>query len=352
MYKMNYKVGGWFIKCRLLLVGFGTVGRGFAEILIERAPILKNRYNIDMNIVGISTLRHGSVYSEKGIDVKTALKLAYKGLSLETLPKVEKGLSSLELIREKEYDVLIELTPTNLRTGEPGLTHIREGLLRGKHVVTTNKGPIALAYRELKSLAAKKNVEFRFEGTIMSGTPVITLTTEIIKGDYLEEVYGIVNGTNNFILTLMEQGLSFEKALHEAQRLGYAETDPSMDIEGWDAVAKATIIANVIMGGDIKVQSVEREGIEHLTSRRVKETLSKGRRIKHLIRVVRKQNSIEASVRVEEVDMSHILAHVMGAKNCLILKYKDLGEIAIYGPGAGGRETGQAVLSDILTIYT
>ena len=342
---------GIYIECRILLVGFGTVGRGFVEVLLEREAILRKKYNLNIKVVGISTRRHGSVYFEQGINLRKALNIVRGGDSLEKYPEGIKGLSSIELIRAYDFDILVELTPTNLMTGEPGLTHIREALKRERHVVTTNKGPIVLAYRELRDLAIRRGVQLRFEGTLMSGTPIITLTTEVLRGDIIEEVYGIVNGTNNFILSLMEKGMSFEKALQEAQRLGYAEADPAMDIEGWDAAAKATIIANVIMDGDIRIQSVKREGIDHLTPKRLRDALSRGKRVKHIVRVVRRESGIEASVRVEEIDMSHILAHVMGSMNCLILRYRDLGEIAIYGPGAGGRETGQAVLSDILAIY-
>jgi len=174
---------------------------------------------------------------------------------------------------------------------------------------------------------------------------------EGLGGDVVEEVCGILNGTNNFILTLMEEGRGFREALREAQRLGYAETDPTMDVEGWDAAAKACIIANAVMGGRVKPRDVEREGITAVTVEDLERALSSGRRLKHVVRVWREGGEVHAKVGVEELPLSSPLSSVMGVRNALLARTRSLGEVFVSGPGAGGLETGQAVLSDIVAVY-
>ncbi len=336
---------------RVAVIGFGVVGRGFAKALLRRRRTLAEEFNLNLEVVAISDLKWGSVYDEDGLDLERCLSIVESGGSLEDYPSGVKGLSSLETIREAEYDVMVELTPTNVETGEPGLTHIAEALRMGRHVVTTNKGPISLAYWDLTEMAEERGVSLRFEGTVMSGTPVLSLLREGLGGDLVEEVYGILNGTNNFILTQMEAGKSFEEALREAQRLGYAEADPTMDVEGWDAAAKAAIIANAVMGGRMKPQDVRREGITGVTSEEVVKAVRDGKRVKHVARVWREGGRVYASVAVEKLPLSHPLSTVTGVKNALVARTENLGEVFVTGPGAGGVETGQAVLSDVLAIY-
>lgn len=342
---------GCGLEFRLALIGFGNVGQGLARILRDKGRIIRERYGLDCKIVAISDPIKGSVYDEGGLDPATLLALVEKDGHVNNYPGGVKGLDSLETIRGTDSNVVVEVTPTNVETGEPGLTHIRTALEVGKHVVTSNKGPIALAYRELMALAEKKGVILRFEGTVLSGTPAISLATEALAGADVLEVKGIVNGTTNFILTKMENGLSYEDALREAQRLGYAEADPTADVEGWDAAVKLVILANVVMGADITLQDVEREGITGVTREDVEVALRDGQRIKLIASARREGSRVIARVAPTGVPLTHPLANVMGAMNALTLVTDHLGEVTVVGPGAGRVETGQAILSDLLAIH-
>ncbi len=342
---------GCGLEFRLALIGFGNVGQGLARILRDKGRIIRERYGLDCKIVAISDPIKGSVYDEGGLDPATLLALVEKDGHVNNYPGGVKGLDSLETIRGTDSNVVVEVTPTNVETGEPGLTHIRTALEVGKHVVTSNKGPIALAYRELMALAEKKGVILRFEGTVLSGTPAISLATEALAGADVLEVKGIVNGTTNFILTKMENGLSYEDALREAQRLGYAEADPTADVEGWDAAVKLVILANVVMGADITLRDVEREGITGVTREDVEVALRDGQRIKLIASARREGSRVIARVAPTGVPLTHPLANVMGAMNALTLVTDHLGEVTVVGPGAGRVETGQAILSDLLAIH-
>ncbi len=335
----------------LLFVGFGTVGRGLADLLLEKSEALRSKFGVDVRAVGICDLKLGSIANDGGIDLHRALKLADSGKTLRDydLP-AKRDLTSLEAIRETSSNVVVEVTWTNIETGEPGLTHIREALSLGKHVATTNKGPIALAYRELADLARAKGVQLKFEGTVLSGTPVFNMRWSCLAAADVKRVVGIVNGTTNFILTEMERGLSYEEALRKAQELGYAEADPTLDVDGWDAAVKAVILANVLMGGDLKPKDVERRGIRGITVEEVLRPKERGFKLKLLAEVREEGGRLAARVAPTHVPMTDVLAGVSGALNALKIETDALGEVTIMGPGAGRRPTGYALLNDIIEI--
>jgi len=336
---------------RIGLIGFGNVGQGFVRILARKGDELRRRYGFEYRLVGIADPVKGSVYDSNGLDPDLLIRLVDREGDIKSYPGGSKEIDSLGICRSNDIDIVVEVTPTNVETGEPGLTHLREALTHGKHVVTSNKGPIALAFPELRRLAEREGVMLRFEGTVLSGTPAINLALEAMAGIDINMVEGIVNGTTNFILTRMEEGKSYEEALREAQRLGYAEADPTADVEGWDAAVKAVIIANVLMGGEITVNDVEREGITKVSREEVLEALRSNERVKLIARVLRSGDGVKASVRPERVSMKHPLANVMGATNALTFDTDHLGKVTIIGPGAGRVETGQAILSDVLAIH-
>jgi homoserine dehydrogenase len=254
------------------------------------------------------------------------------------------------MAQKAETDVLLEATYTDIKTGEPATSHIRAALERGVHVVTTNKGPLALHYRELAELAARRKVEFLFEGTVMSGTPVLNLLRETLSGAEILEMQGILNGTTNYILTRMEEGLSYEDALKKAQELGYAEAVPDADVLGWDALAKVTILANVVFGASLKPTESPCEGITKITAADITKAKTDGKRYKLIGRVWREGGVVKAAVAPRLVDLSQPLAGVMGATNAVAIKTDALGEVTIVGPGAGKAQTGFSMLTDLLHI--
>jgi homoserine dehydrogenase len=255
------------------------------------------------------------------------------------------------MIAAAEADVLVEVSPTDLETGEPATGHIRAALRRGWHVVTANKGPVALHFAALRREAAEAGVGFGFEGTVMSGTPSLRLGLEALAGCAVRELRGIVNGTTNYILTQMERGMAYDDALAEAQRLGYAETDPTGDVEGYDAAGKAAILANILMGADLRPGDVAREGITALTRDSVAAAQAAGERWKLIARVWRDGEVVRASVAPTRLPTSHPLAGVAGATNALTFTTDLIGEVTLIGPGAGGVATGFALISDILAIH-
>ncbi len=218
-------------------------------------------------------------------------------------------------------------------------------------MVTANKGPLVVAYRELAAAAKAKGVQFRYEGTVMGGTPVMVLGLETLAAAGIRSVRGILNGTTNFILTQMEEGGAYAEALKAAQRLGYAEADPSGDVEGWDAAAKAVILANTLMGGDLGIQQVEREGITGITAEGVAEARAAGQRWKLVAMVTHSGEGLAASVRPTRLPLTDPLALVGGGMNALTFSTEAIGDVTLVGGGAGGQATGFAILSDLLKIH-
>ncbi len=335
---------------RLLFIGFGTVGQGLAELLIEKKGSLAAEYGFDWSVVGISDFLKGSCYHPEGIDLARAVDVAEKGESLSAIEPGGCDWDALTMIDRAEADAVVELTYTDIDTGEPATSHVRAALERGMHVATTNKGPVALHVHELSRLARQRGVLFLFEGTVMSGTPVLNLVRETLAGSKILEMRGILNGTTNYILTRMEEGLDYESALAKAQELGYAEAVPNADVLGWDALAKVTILANVVFGADLMPGDNPCQGITGITADDVAAATVAGQRYKLIGRVWREGGEVRAAVAPQLVDNTHPLAAVMGATNAVTIATDTLGEVTIVGPGAGKRETGFSVLNDLLHI--
>ncbi len=335
------------IKHKIALIGFGTVGQGFIEILLEKNFFLKNQYGFEFDVVGISDIAYGTVYNPDGLDLSEILEDICIGRSFT---QDSRSWQALDLIKYSNATVLCEMTYTNLKTGEPAISHCKAALNNGKHVVTCNKGPAALAYSELKTLADSKGLRFLIEGTVMSGTPLLNMADGPLSGCEIIAAQGILNGTTNYILTRMEAGLTYENALKEAQGLGYAEADPSGDVEGYDTRGKVTIIANVVMGTSLKLEEVACNGITGITHNDIEQASLEGCKWKLIGTIKKNGNTIIASVSPEKIPLSHPLAGVMGAMNAVTFTTDLLGDVSIMGPGAGRKETGFSILNDILRI--
>jgi homoserine dehydrogenase len=340
------------MKHKLALIGFGTVGQGLCEILISKREQLQAKYGFEWEVVAISDMIKGSVYSPDGLDIKKLLSLAGSGMSLEDYDgAAEKGWDAIKTIRESNANFVCEMAYTDIKTGQPSTDHCRAAFETGKHVVTSNKGPAALFYRELSELARNNGVRFMIEGTVMSGTPVINLARSTLAGNDITAIRGILNGTTNFILTNMEAGRSYEDVLAEAQKLGYAEADPTADVGGFDALAKVTILANVLMGENVKPDDIPCEGITRITLDDIEEAKVEGKRWKLIGEIKKEGGKVTASVAPMMIDLSHPLAGVMGAVNAVTFTTDLMGDVTVNGPGAGRTETGYSILIDILEIH-
>jgi len=335
------------MKNRIALIGFGTVGQGLAEILIEKKLELQDKYGYEFDIVGISDIAYGTVYNPDGLDIVAMLETAKSKKKFSTDVK---EWDSLTLIKESNATVVCEMAFTDLKTGEPAISHCKAAFETGKHIVTSNKGPAALAYGELLEIADKNGVQFLIEGTVMSGTPVINLMDGPLAGCTISAARGILNGTTNYILTRMEEGMSYEEALKKAQELGYAEADPTGDVEGYDARGKVTILANAVMDADLKIGDVSCKGITKITLEDIAKAKAENSRWKLIGSVKKEGSKVIASVAPEKLPLSHPLAGVMGATNAMTFTTDLLGDVSIVGPGAGRKETGFSILTDLLKI--
>jgi homoserine dehydrogenase len=334
---------------RLVLIGFGNVGQAVAQILRDRGTGLAQRYGAAFVITAVSDLG-GSVYDPNGLD-PAALLEAVKAGGLEHLDAPEHGWDALKTINGSNAEVVLELSFTDLKTGEPASSHVKAALEAGKHVVMTNKGPIALHYAELARLAKAKGLELGFEGTVMSGTPALRMGTEMLAGAGVQRVQGILNGTTNYILTRMEAGLGYDCALREAQERGYAEADPTGDVEGHDATGKVVILANVLMNTPLTMNDVERRGITQVTPEDIAEAKAAGERWKLIGQVAKTPAGVKASVAPQRLPGDHPLAAIGGATNAITYTTELLGEVTLVGPGAGRLETGYALIEDLLAVH-
>lgn len=338
---------------KLALIGFGTVGQGLAEILLRRGPEITRRYGTEFTVVAISDAVKGSVYDPNGLDLAAVMNNLEAVGSLQGYPEspeVHKGWDSIQTIRHSNADTVVEATFTNVIDGEPGLTHCREALQSGKNVVTTNKGPIALAYDDLMHLAEKHRCRLLFEGTVMSGTPVLRTVNTALAGDRITRVRGIVNGTSNFILTQMEGGIAFDEALRDAQQRGYAEADPTADVDGFDAQFKTLILARAIMGETIDRNNIPCTGIRGITAHDIQAAQRKNSRYKLIARIEMSPVGLRATVGPEIVPLSDPLAGVGGAVNAISFDCELAGSVTVVGPGAGRMETGYALLVDCINM--
>ncbi|NTU65288.1 MAG: homoserine dehydrogenase [Chloroflexi bacterium] len=338
---------------RLAIIGFGNVGQGFTQILRDEGAELAQQYGARFQIVAVSDLLKGSVHDPHGIDPAALLDAVAATGTLDRLaaPDRREAWNAIETIERSQADIVIELSYTDLKTGEPAITHLRRGMELGKHVVTTNKGPIALKYPELKALAEKNHVEIGAEGTVMSGTPSLRMAQELLAAARIRKIQGIVNGTTNYILTQMEAGATYADALTDAQAKGYAEADPTGDVEGFDAAGKVVILANLLMGQSLTLADVDRKGISQLTSEDIAQAKAAGERWKLIGRVETIGDRISASVQPTRLPINHPLASVGGATNAITFSTDLLGDVTLVGPGAGRIETGYAIASDLLAIH-
>lgn len=335
---------------RLAFIGFGNVARAFARILHLRESQLAQRYDLRFSTTAIATARHGCIISEVGIDLLQAVACVESGGSLTELGDAINVLDSPTLIEGCSADLVFETTPLNPDSGEPAITHIRSALTRGIHVVTANKGPIAFAYRELESLAARHGAGFRFEGTVMDGTPVFNLVDSCLPGARVLGFSGVLNSTTNLILTGMELGQSFEECLADAQRRGIAEADAADDIDGWDAAVKAVALANVLMDSDSRPADVDRKGIRGIKFEDLKSAATAGMALRLVARGKQTASGVKLTVAPEEMPASSVLGSVRGTSNALVLETDLMGEIAIVETDPGVEQTAYALLSDMISI--
>ncbi|MDI9616941.1 MAG: homoserine dehydrogenase [Methanothrix sp.] len=324
-------------EVRISLIGYGVVGHGVVDVIGRKRKMLRE-LGLDLKIVSI-TDHTGTLIEEDGISGE-------KVLAHKTLQEIANSeMSAKETIRSVNSELVVEVTPTNIVHGQPGLGHMEEALSNGKHVVTSNKGPLVVAYNKLKRLADDNGVMLKFEATVGGTMPLINLIERTLVGNTILGIRGIFNGTCNYILTRMaDEQYPFSRALAEAQELGYAEADPTYDIEGVDTAAKIVILANAIFNMNVKYSDVQVRGITEITP----EALALAKKHGYVIKLIGEVPAL--TVRPMLVPIKSPLA--VGSTLNAAAIYTDLsGTITVTGLGAGGVETAAAILSDIVSIY-
>ncbi|HEV2120239.1 MAG TPA: homoserine dehydrogenase [Candidatus Bathyarchaeia archaeon] len=331
---------------RIILAGFGTVGQALAQILHQDADRLLQAYGFRPKLTTIVDSQ-GSCSDKSGLNIPLALKTKKKYGTVAKYPGTgSRNSNSARLISNSEAEIVVETTPTNFKDAEPGLSNIKTALANGKHVVTANKGPLALAMPALLELANHRKRQLRFSGTVGGGTPFLDFAAKCMPGERIIRIRGILNGTTNYILTRMENSsLTFEKALAEAQKKGYAEKDPTNDIEGLDTAAKIVIIADWILKKRYNLRNLEITGITKVTLQKLNQARASGAKIKLIGRI----EESSASVGPEEVRADDPTC-VPNTLNALTFSTEHAGDITLIGPGAGGERTASAIVRDIVSI--
>ncbi len=346
-------------KIRLSIIGFGTVGRWLAEAIVRRRSWLEAECGVTVSVVSVATRRDGFIHRDAGLDITSLLELASAGRPLADHPGTRRWETALEGLAMTEGDVLAEASNTNPREPEPALSHIRQALGHGTHVITSSKGACAAAALELVALARQRGVQFRMESTVMSGTPVLSTIQEGLAGTRVVVVRGILNGTANHILTLMAEGRDYSAALAEAQAQGYAEPDPTDDVEGHDVVAKIRILAAVAFGHSIAPDQVFRRGITEITRDTVQQAVRDGRRIKLVATLRSRQEGpstgsgflpLEARVEPLALPLTDPLSRINGVMNAITVQTDTVREVTIIGPGAGPEQAGQGMFADFVAL--
>jgi homoserine dehydrogenase len=334
----------------LLLAGYGNVAKRFVTLLDETRPAL-NALGIQPIVVGVITRRHGSVLDEAGLDAVTIARRLTEGGGREpaSIPSALEWCAR-SCSQRAEARVLIETTTLDVRSGEPAISHVRAALATGTHVVTANKGPVAFAYRTLADEAATSGLSFFFEGAVMDGIPVFNLVRETMPAVTIRGFRGVVNSTTNYLLSAMERGEPFERALADMQAAGVAEADPSLDVDGWDAAAKAAAMANVWLDANTTPVAIPRAGIGPETAARAQAARAAGRRLKLVARGSGLGRSATVGVALEEVEPGDPLSILDGQANALELDTWPLGKTVIMQRGGGLEKTAYALLTDLIAV--
>lgn len=337
-------------KLSFCLIGFGNVAKAFARLILRKEEEFKNKYNVAFQISAIATGSHGRAIDLDGIDINQALALSDSGGQLDSLSKVKLPKDINEFIALSKADFLLENSPVNYKTGEPAISHIRCALENDMHAVSANKGPVVHAYHELKELAKEHQKQYLFESAVMDGAPIFSVFREALPAANLNGFEGILNSCTNLLIERMEEGESFDNAVAYAQSIGIAETDPSGDIDGWDAAIKVAAIITVLMDTPFKPQQVDRKGIRELSLTEIQQAKKDGNRWKLVCRAERSKDGISAKVAPEIVTPQSPLYSVSSTSSFIQFKTDVLPGLGILESNPSPDTTAYGLLADILNI--
>ena len=332
------------------IIGFGGVGQSLIKLLVKKRKYIFEKYNLDIKVKYI-VKSDGGIYKANGIDLEELLEFINKNKSIKEHILWKDNLSIDEIIKNNDIDTLIELTSTNIETGEPGLTHIKRALESKINVVTGNKGPIILKYKELKEIADKNSVELKVGCTTGGALPSINGGLYDVAGSEIQAIEGILNGTTNYILSKMtNDNVTYEESLKQAQKNGIAEANPSLDILGYDTACKIIILSNVLMDTNLKLEDIEIKGITEVTLEDIEKAKVENKKLKLIGKVEKIDNMIKAYVKPIIINENHPLYFVDYKNKGVYFKTDTLGDISIIGGASGTMNAAASILRDVVLI--
>lgn len=339
-------------ELKICMAGFGNLGKRFAQLLIEKEDYLAEEFGCSFKITGISTRTHGTLVNTDGINIQDALDMIKKdgNFSPEYYGYTDGGTE--EMIKKSGADIFIELSTLSVADGQPAADYIRLALENNMHVITANKGPEVWHYKELKQLADQKGLMYLYETTVMGGAPLFSLMRECLHGNKLLGFKGILNGTSNYVLCSMEKGNSYDQAIKEAQQIGIAEADPSIDMGGFDGAVKLCALANIFMGCDFRPNTIDITTLENITAEEILQARSEGYKIKYICEAMPDKDTgeIKAKISPQKLPASDLLCNVE-SNSLAITLYADLaGELTIVSSGAEMLQIVFGIYSDLLTL--
>lgn len=337
-------------RVKIILAGFGNVGKGFLQVLQEKKQFCRSRYNLDLKIHSIFR-QGGALLSPRPLNIKDILERYSSPSSFKENPCWKPGLVLKDVLESIQPGVLILCTSSSIRNGEPGLGYIHSALDNGWHAVTADKGPLVVDYRRLKKKAERNHLALKFSGATAAALPTMDIALHSLAAAEISQVEGIMNGTTNYILTRMREGIDYRKALEEAKSKGIAEPDPSFDVQGWDTASKILIIANAALNTDFSLNEVKVEGITRIPPRLMSQAMEKDRALKLLGRIYKKEGKFKLEVSLRIIDSSHPLFGVDGTNKGITFFTDTMGSITIIGGKSDPRGAGASILKDIINIY-
>jgi homoserine dehydrogenase len=333
---------------KLALLGFGNVGQALARLLLQKQADILKSYGITFSVTGIATGRHGAAIDPDGIPLETALEIMQDGEKLDRISRVPVPADNSSFIDQCPADVLFENTPVDYASGQPAIDHLAAALNQGMHAITANKGPVVHAYQQLSRLAASQGRKFYFESTVMDGAPIFSLFRGALPAARLLSLRGVLNSTTNLILSRMEGGESFDQAVSYAQAIGIAETDPSGDIDGWDAAIKVAALVTVLMDIPFKPDQVERQGIRSITPAEIERAREQGKRWKLVCSAERDGDKVTAQVAPQMVGVDSPMYGVDGTTSIVQFETDVLGLLSVIESDPGPHTTAYGLVADFL----
>ena len=339
---------------KLAFIGFGNVARALARLLIRKENVLKSQYDITFSATGIATGSHGFTVNPDGLDLLKCAEAVEAGDSLDEF-STQPVTNSIEVIKKSGADFMFENSPVDHTTGQPAIDHVRAALELGMHVSTANKGTVVHGYRELTTLAEFKGRRFYFESTVLGGSPLFSIFRESMPGVELVSFQGILNSTTNIMLSRMERGESFDEAVAYCQSIGVAETDPSADVDGWDAAIKVAALVTVLMDTPFTPQQVDRKGIREITPEMIEQAKVEGKRWKLVCSAEKAGDDVKASAKPELVSMSSPLYSMSDSTTGVTFRTDVLGDYSIIesereGMVAGPIPTAYGLFADFVYV--